>query len=279
MSKEFSVLQSVYKNDKPEFLRESLQSIANSTIKPKKIVLVKDGKVSEEIESEISKWINKLPIEIYEYEENKGLAHALNYGLQYINTELTARMDSDDICFPTRFEEQIKYFEENPDAKILGTGILEFYQYGRNKNKKTEKIRLYPENTLMTSQSLFRGTPLAHPTLMIKTELLKKFRYEEDIGVNEDIDLWFRLLEAGYTIHTLRKPLLNFRITENTFKRRSFDKSINEYKVYRKYLKKFFGNFNYNHIYPLIRLCTRFFPSFLKKKLYLSNLRQKILNK
>lgn len=133
-------------------------------------------------------------------------------------------MDSDDICFPKRFEKQLKYFEEHPDAEIVGTGLSEFYV---DKNgSEFRKNRFYPEYVDCKTKSLFKGTPLGHPTVMMKTDLLKKYMYSENTNMNEDIDLWFRLLKAGQVIHNIQEPLLNFRITDGTFKRRSIKKSF-----------------------------------------------------
>lgn len=123
----FTILQSVYKKDNPRFLFQSLQSIAENTLPPSQIVLVKDGELTPELESVISEWQKKLPLKVVGYEKNQGLAHALNYGLQFVETELVARMDSDDICFPDRFEKQVLQFDLNPNLEILGGGIEEFY--------------------------------------------------------------------------------------------------------------------------------------------------------
>ena len=87
----FTILQSVYKKDNPEYLSESLQSIAENTLLPSSIVLVKDGILTPELESVISEWQKKLPLKVVGYEKNQGLAHALNYGLQFVETELVAR--------------------------------------------------------------------------------------------------------------------------------------------------------------------------------------------
>lgn len=118
----FTVLQSVYKKDNPIFLSQSLQSIAENTVQSYSVVLVKDGILNHELESVISEWQSKLPLKVVGYEKNQGLAYALNYGLQFVETELVARMDSDDICFPYRFEKQIAQFEVDSSIEILGGG-------------------------------------------------------------------------------------------------------------------------------------------------------------
>ena len=98
----FTVLQSVYRKDSPQFLSESLRSLAEQTRLADCIVLVKDGTLTPELEAVISEWQETLPLKVVGYDENKGLAHALNFGLQFVETELVARMDSDD----TRFNDQ-----------------------------------------------------------------------------------------------------------------------------------------------------------------------------
>lgn len=269
----FTVLQSVYRKDNPEFLSQSLQSIAENTVLPSAVVLVKDGTLTPELETVIAEWQAKLPLKVAGYEQNKGLAHALNFGLQFVETELVARMDSDDICFPARFEKQVAQFEADSSLEILGGGIEEFYR--EESGAEFRRIRLYPKWTEMKSKTLYRGTPVAHPTLMMKTSLFKEFSYCENTKCNEDIDLWFRLLRAGHKIKTVQEPLLYFRITDGTFSRRSFSKSLDEYFIYAKNLRKING-LSKNDIIPLLRLASRFFPRGLNKKLYLSQKRQNL---
>lgn len=269
----FTVLQSVYKKDNPKFLSQSLQSIAGNTVQPSSVVLVKDGVLTPELESVISEWQSKLPLKVVGYEKNQGLAHALNYGLQFVETELVARMDSDDICFPDRFEKQIAQFEVDSPLEILGSGIEEFYI--EKNGVEFRRVRLYPKWTVSKSKTLYRGTPIAHPTLMVKTALLKEFRYSENTKCNEDIDLWLRFIAAGHRIKSLQEPLLYFRITDGTFRRRSISKALDEYLIYTKNLRHFNG-VTKNDIMPLMRLAARFLPGRLNKKAYLSQKRQKL---
>ena len=122
-----SVLQSVYRKDNPEFLNDSLRSLKEQTLPADQIILIKDGTLTSELEDVISEWKEKLPLKVVGYENNQGLAHALNFGLQFVETELVSRMDSDDIAFSERFEKQVKEFETDKNLSVLGTGIEEFY--------------------------------------------------------------------------------------------------------------------------------------------------------
>lgn len=270
----FTILQSVYKNDKPQFLQECLQSIKDSTVQPVKIILVKDGSLPSELEQVISSWQDLLPLHVVGYEQNMGLAHALNYGLQFVDTELVARMDSDDLCYPDRFEKQILHFKMDEKLVILGTGIEEFYHDSKD-DLEYRKVRLYPKRTTIASHRLYRGTPVAHPTVMARTTILKQFGYSESTRCNEDIELWFRLLQAGYEIKSLQLPLLRFRITDGTFRRRSLEKSLNEFHIYSGSLFQAHG-LNRHFLYLFLRLASRLVPGAVNRRLYLSETRTKL---
>jgi glycosyltransferase involved in cell wall biosynthesis len=123
---DFSVLMSIYYKETADNLNQCLESLASQTLQAAEIVIVKDGKLTDGLEECLVFWKNKLPLKMVGYEENRGLAFALNYGLEFVSCDLVARMDSDDICLPDRFEKQIAFLKEN-NASIVGSDILEFY--------------------------------------------------------------------------------------------------------------------------------------------------------
>ena len=51
-------------------------------------------------------------LKIVKLAKNMGLGNALNIGLSACTYDLVARMDSDDLSLPNRFEAQLKVFEE-----------------------------------------------------------------------------------------------------------------------------------------------------------------------
>lgn len=269
---------SVYHKDVPGFLDEALKSIWDGqVVKPNQIVLVKDGPLTPELDRVISDWKEKLreTLTIVALPGNRGLGAALNEGLARCNYELVARMDSDDISLPGRFEKQVKFFENNEAAAVIGSDILEFYQghtmiYSRERN--------YPSYIDKNSSVLYRGTPLAHPSVMIKTSVLRAYKYNTSQAYSQDIELWFRLLRDNYHIENINEPLLKYRITDNTFHRRNFKKALYEFKIYWKNLYLLHG-LSVLLLFPLARFVSRLLPVWVIKKLYFSNLRIKMFNR
>ncbi len=79
MEKKYSVLMSVYYKESPLFLKQSINSMIEQTIKPDEIVLICDGKLTNELEKVINdfqKKYNEL-FNIIRFEKNYGLGHAL----------------------------------------------------------------------------------------------------------------------------------------------------------------------------------------------------------
>lgn len=272
----FSVLISIYYKERASNFNQCLESLANQTVQASEIIIVKDGLLTGELEKTILSWQEKIPLTVVGYEENRGLAYALNYGLQYCTGDYIARMDSDDICMPDRFAEQLNCIYNNPDTVIIGSNILEFYE--KNDTVLYSHERVYPSYLNKESKELYRVTPIAHPTLIIKSDILRKYKYNENIGQNEDTDLWFRLFSDGYYITNINKVLLKFRITDNSFNRRNYNKALSELKIRWFYLSQFHG-ISILLIYPVLRFITRLLPSKIMKKLYFSKIRMRILHK
>jgi len=266
---------SIYNKETLSNLSLCLESLYMQTLPATEIIIIKDGVLSTELDQVLLLWQEKLPIKIFGYEENKGLAFALNYGICFCSYELVARMDSDDICLPNRFEKQIKYIKENEKTVIVGSNIIEFYEDNKIIILLGEKK--YPVFTDKKSKSLYKGTPIAHPTIMIKTELLKKYKYNDNTFLNEDIDLWFRLIIDGYSFENINEPLIKYRITNKLFQRRNYRKALSEFRIYWNNLFKLNG-FSLLLIFPLLRFISRLLPTFLIKRLYLSKGRRRILS-
>ena len=95
---DFSVLMSVYKNEKPEYLQQSLESILQQTILPAEIVVVKDGSLTDELDKVLDAFAKRSNLfRFLSFEQNRGLGLALRDGVEACSYEWIARMDTDDM--------------------------------------------------------------------------------------------------------------------------------------------------------------------------------------
>ncbi|MFL6865424.1 glycosyltransferase [Limosilactobacillus fermentum] len=124
----FSVLMSVYKKEEPAFLDQALESIEDQTVKPNQIVAVVDGPIGSELDAVLKEHQNQ-NTDIYTIvrsPKNQGLGLALRMGTEYCRYDWIARMDSDDVSVPNRFELQLKTVVNNPQLAIVGGQVDEF---------------------------------------------------------------------------------------------------------------------------------------------------------
>lgn len=273
-----SVLMSTYTKEKPEYLQRALQSIWDDQIrKPDQIVLVEDGKLTNNLYAIVDKWKIKLGsiLTIVAYDKNQGLASALNRGILACNGDLIARMDSDDISLPARFKLQEKYMASNIDIDISGGAILEFNDEGTLSNK-----RYYSSDSKYIYHNIYKGSPVAHPTVIFrKTFFDDGFRYSSKFYVCEDITLWFDALKAGKKIGNIPNIILKFRRNDATLKRRGRKKAWAEFLAYCYGIRLLYGSYSVKCFYPAIRMLFRLMPTWIVKPIYNSKIRNIFLNR
>lgn len=227
----FTVLVSVYYKEKPEYLQLALESIINQTAKPNEIVLVQDGKLTEELQAVITEYLQNYTtiFKTYALQQNQGLGKALNFGMQKCSNELIARMDTDDIAEPNRFELQIEEFEKDKELMLCGGQIAEFAD-------NTTEITGYRNVPLKHNEILNfakKRNPFNHMTVMFKKQAVQSVGGYMDMLYFEDYWLWVRMLKAGCKAKNVDEVLVKVRAGQNMIARRgglSYTKCIIQFE-------------------------------------------------
>lgn len=273
-----SVLMSVYKSEKSSYLDRALKSVWNDqTLKPNEIILVEDGPLGEDLNEVVDRWKERLSdrLVLLCNETNLGLTKSLNKGLKYVRSEYIARMDSDDISDPLRFERQFNYLQEHPEIDVLGGALQEFNDGNPNLN-----VRHYPLTPEQCREYIVKASPLAHPTVMMRRRIFDEgITYNEQYRTSQDIALWFELLSKGYSIANIPEVTILFRRDDAVFKRRNRSKAINEFKIYMSGIKRLYGVYTFAYLYPMFRLVFRLLPTFVVKWIYGSSIRKRVVEK
>ena len=211
----FSVLMSVYKNEKAEYLELAIDSILKQTIVPNEIVIVKDGTLTHELEMILDKFSTKYEFfKFLEFKENRGLA--LRDGVLSCSNELIARMDTDDISKLERFEKQLTYIANHPEVAVLGTCIEEF---SKNINAPDSATILPLTHDEIVKFSKKRN-PFRHMTVLFKRSAVISSGNYRDFLWFEDYHLWLRLMRKGYIMANLHDVLVSVRADDDMFSRR-----------------------------------------------------------
>ena len=138
----FSVLLSVYYKESYSAFCKSLDSIFTQTTCPDEVILVEDGLLGSDLNDIISEYSAKYPtLKIIPLPTNQGLGKALNEGLKHCSYDIVARMDTDDIAKPDRFEISELHFLQ----KMRQMHFISFSEFMQNLFVRFS-IRLIPNS-------------------------------------------------------------------------------------------------------------------------------------
>lgn len=234
----FSVLMSVYIKEKPEYLKEALDSILRTqSVLTDDLVLVCDGPITTDLENVIQEYLDDYSdiFHVYRLEENQGLGNALNYGLKYCKNELVARMDTDDISLPNRFETQLQKFEENPTLTLLSSTIEEF----EKDPLIITGMRRIPSGYNDIISFSKKRNPFNHPAVMFKkSAVLAVGGYTERFHLFEDYELWIRLLQNNYLASNIEEALVKMRTPTDLYLRRGGSSYAKDLLRFNYWMKK-----------------------------------------
>ncbi|MBW9221130.1 glycosyltransferase [Methanothermococcus sp. SCGC AD-155-M21] len=238
-----SVIMATYREPE-EYLRKSIESILNQTFKDFEFIIVLDDPNNKKNEEIIEKCAEKdRRIVFLKNERNLSLAASLNKGIEVAKGEYIARMDADDISLPERLEKQFNYLGKNKDVDLLFTWAYWIDERGNIIGRfKPEKYKI--KNI---KKYFFKEHLLIHPSVMIKTEILKGLKYNENLLRSQDYDLWIRCILNNYNFDIIEEFLLKYKVVKE-----NIEKRIKKQRNYSKYstfiLWRHMGYF-YNNIY------------------------------
>lgn len=262
----FSVLISLYKKEHPSFLQQSLNSLFSQTLLPDEIILVKDGPLTAELDAVVSDYAARYPIlKVVPLPQNQGLGKALNEGLKHCSYDLVARMDTDDIAKPDRFEKQVKAFEEHPELDLVGAWIDEF----EGMTQHVLSVRKVPETSDEIWEYCRKRCPVNHPVVMFRKSAVRAAGGYQHFPLFEDYYLWVRMLKNDARFYNIQESLLYFRTSPDMFKRRGGWKYAMDELRFQNVMRKMgmigWGRFILN---VMVRFPGRIIPNGLRSFLY-----------
>lgn len=270
----FSVLMAVYFRENYEYFEKALKSITEQTLMPDEIVIVKDGPLTDSLESVISSFVESYPglFKIVGLEENRGLGKALRIGILECSNDWIARMDSDDISRSDRFKIQVEFIEKNPDVDIVGSDIIEFV----NDIENVLAVRKVPYKDQDIRRFAHLRNPFNHMTVMYRKQAVIEAGNYQESNLNEDYNLWVRMIMNGAHCANIEDFLVCARTGRDMYKRRGgFKYALSDIKLQKYFHEIGFNGFPRMLINMIIRTSVRLTPNFLREKIYMSGLRKK----
>ncbi|HIK06687.1 MAG TPA: glycosyltransferase [Trichormus sp. M33_DOE_039] len=186
-----SVILPFYNNER--YLEAAIKSILNQTYRSFELLLLDDGSTDGSL-AIAQKYTQIDPRVKVHNHPNMGLCRTLQKGVSVATGKYIARMDGDDIADPKRFELQVDYLEQNPDCVALGTALTVIDPDG----DVICQPKITQEHEEIVQELVqWQGSRICHPTVMMRTELIRLVGgYTQEYHF-EDVDLFLKLAKHG----------------------------------------------------------------------------------
>jgi hypothetical protein len=196
-----SVIMPAYNAER--YVGEAIESVLSQTFGDFEFLIIDDAS-TDSTESVIASFSDPR-IRLLKNENNLGIARTLNRGLDEALGEYIARMDSDDVSLPERFEKQVRYLDLHPECDVLGCAIEEF--------GALSGIKRFSEDHETLKIDLIFGSCFAHPSVMMRADAIGKnaLHYDPEFSKMEDWELWCRA-SGAHRLASLPDVLLKYRI-------------------------------------------------------------------
>ena len=198
-----TVLMPAYNAGK--YIGDAIESVLQQTFTDFELLIVNDG--STDNTTDVIQSFDD-PRIVMIYQDNKGVAQALNTGLKYARSPFIARFDADDVCHIERLQLQYEFMISNPDYSIIGSSADYMDMDGTYLFTSTPPA-ISNEDIQQLEHSI---CPFIHSTVFYKKDIiLKAGGYNEYAYTFEDHFLWVNILKDQKTCN-FSKPLIKLRL-------------------------------------------------------------------
>lgn len=192
------------------YLRSSIQSILKQTYTDFEFVIVNNCSTDNSLE--IIESFKDDRIIIHNNKENFGQTKALNIGLKLAKGKYVARMDADDMAFPTWLDKSVDYIRRHPEYVAVGASATVINETG-----KFKKVQRTPTTFEGVIFHIFFGNAINHAGSLFNKEIvLKNGCYNEEFRVSQDYELWSSLIRSNYCLTNVGDILVAIRVHKSS---------------------------------------------------------------
>ena len=188
------------------YLEPALRSLMAQNYQRLEIIAIDDGSIDDSLAT-LERLASQDPRIRLVSRANRGLVETLNEGLALARGQLIARMDADDISYPTRILRQVDAFARQPQLALCGTD----FHVIRGKRTYASGLKRWPDADLGVLSRFF--TAFRHSTVMFNPRVIApgQLRYDPAYPHAEDFEL-FRRICSAHPARILQEPLLGYRV-------------------------------------------------------------------
>ena len=194
------------------YLDAAVQSILGQTFADFEFVILDDASTDGSTHR-LREWADRdRRIRLVEVSSNLGPSASSARVASEAKAAIVARMDSDDIAYPTRFEQQLAILNRHPDVGVVG-GLVDFIDSSGRKIRDAELWRLYHGGVI---------PPFGNGPMMYRRSVFEQVGgYREECEYWEDKELILRMAEVAkvmvipHSIYQIRQSTGSTRVVSD----------------------------------------------------------------
>jgi glycosyltransferase involved in cell wall biosynthesis len=191
-------------------LPETLASITHQHFSNFEVIAINDGSTDETLAILKAAATNDERIRVFDL-PHQGIVAALNFGLEKASCNFIARMDADDVMHAERLQLQVNFLQQHPETGLVSSLVK---HAGNAETQAGYAHYIHWINGICSAEAIavnrFVESPLAHPSVMFRSELITRYGNYRDGNFPEDYELWLRWLEAGVRMEKIETHLLDW---------------------------------------------------------------------
>ncbi|MGB3514309.1 MAG: glycosyltransferase [Microcoleaceae cyanobacterium] len=225
-----TIIIATYNN--AHYILEAIASIFHQTYTSYEIIIIDDGS-TDNTRQVLAPYLDKIR---YVYQENKGVSHARNLGLEMARGEFISFLDADDFFLPDKLAKQVACFDARPSLGIVHSG----WRLVNEKGEKISDIELWHGSLELDLETWVVWKPVTISMMFRRSWIKSAGGFNTRWHHGEDIDLVLRLSVNGCEAVWLPKVTYCYRQHRRNATRKSTQQAVSMMSV----LDNFFSRRN-----------------------------------
>jgi len=230
---QISWLMPLAPREDPALLEATLDCLSKQTLQAHELVIAADGPLPEQLITVVQNC--KLPWQLHGQSQNQGIGATLAVNAPKCQGEFILRIDSDDLYAQGHTAAVASTLMAEERLGVVGCQLVELDtdRHSRYSGRKT------PTQTSEALRWLPWRNPLNHQTVALRRQALMDAGGYRHCPGFEDWDLWLRIAEAGYGLHSLPSCTVAARVNRHhRERRRGWRYSLSEYRFYYRQMRE-----------------------------------------